>query len=223
MSTDTAFALGTLALVGPRFPDRLRAFMLTLVVVDDLARPSRHRDGVHGRPGRSGARGRIRTLRARARRPGARRPQGDRLRSARSLGLGGAARVGSRAGRRRPGHGAPHVRVPRRAVRPGAGDGALPAVPRAADPRAGAGRPGGSAFDDLAERAAAAALPPLDELRDRAALRARERRRGGRSRRPPERVHVARSPSGSCSATSSASPSASSAPPGSRVDSPADA
>jgi Na+/H+ antiporter NhaA len=36
MSTDTAFALGLLALVGPRFPDRLRAFMLTLLVVDDL-------------------------------------------------------------------------------------------------------------------------------------------------------------------------------------------
>ena len=36
MSTDTAFALGLLALVGPRFPDRLRAFMLTVVVVDDL-------------------------------------------------------------------------------------------------------------------------------------------------------------------------------------------
>jgi Na+/H+ antiporter NhaA len=36
MSTDTAFALGALALVGPRFPDRLRAFMLTVVVVDDL-------------------------------------------------------------------------------------------------------------------------------------------------------------------------------------------
>ena len=36
MSTDTAFALGMLALVGPRFPDRLRAFMLTVVVVDDL-------------------------------------------------------------------------------------------------------------------------------------------------------------------------------------------
>src|SRR4029077_6481936 len=29
MSTDTAFALGMLALVGPRFPDRLRSFMLT--------------------------------------------------------------------------------------------------------------------------------------------------------------------------------------------------
>jgi len=36
ISTDTAFALGLLALVGPRFPDRLRAFMLTVVVVDDI-------------------------------------------------------------------------------------------------------------------------------------------------------------------------------------------
>ncbi|HEY2326835.1 MAG TPA: Na+/H+ antiporter NhaA [Gaiellaceae bacterium] len=36
MSTDTAFALGMLALVGPSFPDRLRAFMLTFSVVDDL-------------------------------------------------------------------------------------------------------------------------------------------------------------------------------------------
>jgi Na+/H+ antiporter NhaA len=36
MSTDTAFALGLLALVGPRFPDRLRAFMLTVVVADDV-------------------------------------------------------------------------------------------------------------------------------------------------------------------------------------------
>jgi Na+/H+ antiporter NhaA len=37
MSTDTAFALGLLALLGRRFPDRLRAFMLTLLVVDDVA------------------------------------------------------------------------------------------------------------------------------------------------------------------------------------------
>ncbi|HET8606221.1 MAG TPA: Na+/H+ antiporter NhaA [Gaiellaceae bacterium] len=36
MSTDTAFALGMLALVGPRFPDRLRSFVLTVVVVDDI-------------------------------------------------------------------------------------------------------------------------------------------------------------------------------------------
>jgi Na+/H+ antiporter NhaA len=36
MSTDTAFALGLLALVGPRFSNRLRAFVVTVVVVDDL-------------------------------------------------------------------------------------------------------------------------------------------------------------------------------------------
>jgi Na+/H+ antiporter NhaA len=36
MSTDTAFALGLLALVGPRFSARLRAFMVTIAVVDDL-------------------------------------------------------------------------------------------------------------------------------------------------------------------------------------------
>ncbi len=36
MSTDTAFELGMLALVGRRFPPSLRAFMLTVAVVDDL-------------------------------------------------------------------------------------------------------------------------------------------------------------------------------------------
>src|SRR5436190_1942977 len=37
MSTDTAFALGALAVVGPRFSDRLRAFILTVSVMDDFA------------------------------------------------------------------------------------------------------------------------------------------------------------------------------------------
>ena len=36
MSTDTAFALGLLALAGPGLPDRLRAYLLTVAVVDDL-------------------------------------------------------------------------------------------------------------------------------------------------------------------------------------------
>ncbi len=37
MSTDTAFALGMLALVGRKAPDRLRSFLLTFAVVDDLS------------------------------------------------------------------------------------------------------------------------------------------------------------------------------------------
>jgi len=36
MSTDTAFALGALALVGPRFSQRLRVFLLTVMVADDI-------------------------------------------------------------------------------------------------------------------------------------------------------------------------------------------
>ncbi len=35
MSTDTAFALGALALAGPLYPQRLRAFLVTVLVVDD--------------------------------------------------------------------------------------------------------------------------------------------------------------------------------------------
>jgi Na+/H+ antiporter NhaA len=36
MSTDTAFALGILALVGQRFPARLRTYLLTVSIVDDM-------------------------------------------------------------------------------------------------------------------------------------------------------------------------------------------
>ena len=36
MATDTAFALGLLAVVGPPYRDRLRAFLVTVLVVDDL-------------------------------------------------------------------------------------------------------------------------------------------------------------------------------------------
>jgi Na+/H+ antiporter NhaA len=37
MSTDTAFSLGLLALVGNGLPERLRAYLLTIAVVDDIA------------------------------------------------------------------------------------------------------------------------------------------------------------------------------------------
>ncbi|TNM59685.1 Na+/H+ antiporter NhaA [Streptomyces sp. NP160] len=36
ISTDTAFLVGMLALFGPRCPDRLRLFLLTLAIVDDI-------------------------------------------------------------------------------------------------------------------------------------------------------------------------------------------
>ena len=36
MATDTALALGALAVFGPRFSDRLRGFLLTVAVVDDV-------------------------------------------------------------------------------------------------------------------------------------------------------------------------------------------
>ncbi|GAA4064325.1 Na+/H+ antiporter NhaA [Agromyces indicus] len=36
ISMDTAFLLGALAIIGPKFPARLRAFLLTLAVVDDI-------------------------------------------------------------------------------------------------------------------------------------------------------------------------------------------
>jgi Na+/H+ antiporter NhaA len=37
MSTDTAFALGVLALVGPGVPDRVRTYLLTFALADDVA------------------------------------------------------------------------------------------------------------------------------------------------------------------------------------------
>jgi Na+/H+ antiporter NhaA len=37
MSTDTAFALGALALVGKHVPDRVRTYLLTFAIVDDVA------------------------------------------------------------------------------------------------------------------------------------------------------------------------------------------
>ena len=36
ISTDTAFLVGALAIIGPNYPARLRIFLLTLAVVDDV-------------------------------------------------------------------------------------------------------------------------------------------------------------------------------------------
>ena len=141
MSTDTAFALGLLALVGPRFPDRLRAFMLTVVVVDDSSRSSSSRPSTRRQVNVSALLAAVGALRRRPRRAGAARAGRARLLRARGGDLGGAARVRRRAGRGRARDGPAGLRLPGRAVRPRARDRALPRVPRAADRRSSRARP----------------------------------------------------------------------------------
>ena len=178
MSTDTAFALGMLALVGRELPARLRAFLLTVTVVDDLvalvviavfysetvALPALLIGvGIFGVV-LGCARGGIR--------PG---PLYVLLGVAL---LGGAVRGGRRAGRGRPGDGPAHLRLPgRRATTwsaPATCSASSASSRRPSWPGRRAQRAGRR---DLAQRAPAAALPPVDQLRHRAAVRARQRRR----------------------------------------------
>ena len=193
MSTDTAFALGLLALVGPRFPDRLRAFMLTVVVVDDIVALVVIAIVYSGSLRTGAAADGARVLR--------RFPRRARPSTAASglvyfvLGVGAwvaLAQGRGRAGRGRARDGRARVRLPGAALDARARDGAVPRVPRAADRRARAHGDRAAAGGDLAQRAAAAALPPVDELRDRAAVRARER--GHRDRRRLPRARASRSP-----------------------------
>ena len=145
---------------------------------------------------RAGAPDRDRDPRRDPRRAGGAHPLRPQLLRARVLrarrgDVGRAVRV-----RRRPGRGRPHrrsadVRVSRRARRPRAGERPLPDLPRAADAGAGARGAARARGGDLAERAAAAALPPVDELRDRAAVRPRQRGDRHQRRLPRARVHVA--------------------------------
>jgi Na+/H+ antiporter len=72
----------------------------------------------------------------------------------------------------------------------------------------------GCAVRGIAERTAATALPPMDELRDRAAVRSRQRRDRHQRRLPDERVRLGDHARHPRSATSSASRWASSARPG---------
>ena len=135
MSTDTAFALGLLALVGPRFPDRLRAFLLTVAVVDDIVAlvviaTVYTEDVTLSALLVARRRSSAPILLVRARSASA---AGLVYVAARGGDLGGAARVGRRAGRRRPRDGPADLRLPGRARRPRARDRAVPAVPRAAD------------------------------------------------------------------------------------------
>ena len=169
------------------------------------ARPQRARQGAPVRPHdlrrrrpRRAARDRRRLQRADQRaaagagRGGVRAAAGGGPDDAAPLGvLRHRARPVARAGgeRRRPGRrGAGHRAVragvhaePRRA---GAGDRARAPVPRAADARAGARGHDQPHRHAVAERAAAELLPPVDELRDRPAVRAGQRGRRAVGRLP---------------------------------------
>ena len=208
MSTDTAFALGMLALVGPRFPERLRSFMLTVVVVDDVAAliviATVYSGDVWSRPSPSPVALLVPSWLSRA--AGVR--VGLVYAAARRGALGGAPEVGRRPDPGGARDGPADLRLPGAAHRPRARERPLPPVPGAADAGAGPVGPGRPADRHLAERAPAAALPPLDELRDRAAVRPRERRDRGRRRASSRTRSPRRSRSGSWSATSSASRSA---------------
>ncbi len=126
-----------------------------------------------GRPGR--VTGRRRRLRAdRHRVAGADPGRSALLRPGRGR-MGRAVRVRGGPDHHRARDGAPDLGRPRRAGRPGAGQRPLPAVPGATDPGARAIRAPGARVGRLAERAPPAPLPPVDQLRDRAALRARQR------------------------------------------------
>ena len=206
MSTDTALALGLLALLGRNVPDRVRAFLLTVFVVDDLAALiviavvySDHIDAMHVGMALAVF---VALLVATALRMQQRwvyvvigvvmwaallASGVDPIVAGLVIGLSASAY-------------APGAHRPRR------GHGAGPAVPRAADLGTGADGHCRPDVDAVAERAAAILLPPVDELPDRAAVRPGQRRYraqraafcGTRTRR--------RSRSGFSSATSSASP-----------------
>ena len=219
MSTDTAFALGVLALVRPRFPVQVRAFMLTVTVVDDLVAllviATVYPSGLH--PFALGLAARpLSPLRCSC---GTRTGDGVFC-----VPLAVAAwllllEVRGRPDRHRAGDRPGHRRCSGRARKSRAGLPALPSLPRAANAGARPVGPGRADLGAFPERAPAAAPPPLDELRDRAPVCACERRH--RHRRPLPRAGRShrRSCSGSSSATSPASRSASSPPPGSRRDS----
>ena len=139
-------------------------------------RARRDRDGLRDGSRRGAAADRDRALRPGAARQPPGRPLGRRVPRARGGGLGRALGVGRRPGRDRPGHGPRDLRDPGGALGPRARHRPLPPLPRAADAGARALRARGPRVCRLAQRAPPEHVSPLDQLRDRPALRARQRR-----------------------------------------------
>ena len=139
------------------------------------------------------ARDRCRPLRHVARAP----VRADRLaragrRDPRRGHLGRAVRVGYRSGHHRTRGRPRHERVSAGAHRPRASDGDDALVPRAAHARARTLGAAECCVRDLGERAASVQASSLDQLRDRAAVRARERGHPPGRAAARRRCHVSR-------------------------------
>ena len=220
MSTDTAFALGALALVGRRLPDRVRIYLLTFSVVDDLAGLAviavAYSGNIEVVPLLVGLGliGVVLILRARSYR------NGPLYLLVGIACLGGVPQVGRGPDRGRPDLRAADLRVLGQPGVPGAGLRGVPDVPRAAHRRAGPVGAQRGAYRDLAERPAGPALPPVDQLRHRAAVRPGQRGDRAERRVPGQAPTPRRSRSASWSVTWWASRSAR---PGARGWSPSSA
>ena len=191
MSTDTAFALGLLALVGSGLPDRLRAYLLTVAVVDDIVAllviAVAYSGSISVGPllVAFGLFACILLVRA-----------ADIHVGLIYFLLGTAVWVafyesgvdpvvaGLMGGVIALAYPAQRTDLERRATSSASSASSRPATWRAR-------RSWGAAVGRIAERTAAVALASVDELRDRAALRAGERRRPPERRVPLDGVHVA--------------------------------
>ena len=154
-------------------------------------RARHHRDGLHGDPPcRAASRGGG-FLRGGAGRASISDETGAHLFRARSGCVGEPPEVRGGARRHRRCDGTSRLRVPGAALESRAGNRALPRVPRTTDRGARASRRRRAEVGNVGKRAVAADVSPLDELRHRPALRARERRHRDRRQLLGPRPHVA--------------------------------
>ncbi len=121
-------------------------------------------------------------------------PVRDRLRGGGDRGVDRGPEIRRRPGGRRPGHGAADRRLHAGPDRPGTGQRPVPQLPRAAHPRTRAvSAPPGSPRH-CPPTSGSTALPSLDQLRHRPAVRARQRRHPAQRRLPRPRLHLPRHP-----------------------------